>query len=497
MKLVLVCFLTFCLSFSVFAQADKSSELFRTLKVNDSLLFNQGFNKCDITQFENLVCDKFEFYHDKSGITASKSAFIASIKDGICKLDYKPYRKLVEESLEVYPLEKNGVLYGAIQMGKHNFYAIEKDNSQHTTSIAKFIHIWLIEHGKWKLSRGISYDHQEEKNDTNSINEQLLFINKIETEKWLAKNKIPALGIGYIKDNKIQNIKVFGALEKGIPAPENTIWNVASLTKPVTALVALKLVNAGEWDLEQPLYKYWIDPDVANDLRAQKITTRHILTHQSGFPNWRYRNANGKLSIEFEPGTKYQYSGEGFEYLRKALENKFHKTLHQLADSLIFKPLQMQHTKYYWDKTTDEAKFAKWHDGKGNLYETYKNTTENGADDLLTTVEDYSKFILHIMNGAGLSKELYQQMVSNQVRIKNNKYLGLSWWVDENVGNGENAIINGGDDKGVHTLAIMLPSSKQGLVIFTNSDNGTAAYTQTILNYLGVLGQGIIDMETK
>lgn len=487
----------FLITLNLPAQLPSSSKLFQALKANDSLLFDIGFNRCDLAQFERLVSEDFEFYHDKSGIIPSKSAFIAGIRDGICKLSYKPRRELNQESLAVYPLEKNGKLYGAIQTGKHRFYAVEKDQAESLTSIAKFTHVWLIENGTWKLSRALSYDHREKDDDSNHIDEKLLFKDKNETEKWLAKNRVPALGIGYIKDGKLQEIKVFGFLEKGKTAPQNAIWNVASLTKPVTAMVALKLADAGQWDLDGPIYRYWTDPDIAGDPKTKKLTTRHILSHQTGFPNWRYQNADGKLSFEFEPGTKYQYSGEGFEYLRKALENKFGKTLNRLADSLIFKPLGMKDTKYYWDKTVDEARFAKWHDGNGNLYQTYKNTTENGADDLLTTVEDYSKFMLHIVNGAGLSKELYNQMISNQVRIKSNKYWGLGWWVDENIGKGEHAIINGGDDKGVHTLAIMLPSSKQGLLIFTNCDNGTDIYIQTVLAYLGALGQGIIDVETK
>ncbi|MCB9251495.1 MAG: class A beta-lactamase-related serine hydrolase [Flavobacteriales bacterium] len=496
MRRTMIFFRILLICSNLFAQVDVSTELYKIIKTKDSLLFNVGFNNCDIIQFENLVSDNFEFYHDKSGITSSKSEFISSIKDGICKLTYKPRRELIEGSLEVYPLENNGVLYGAIQIGRHRFYAIEKDKTEHLTSIAKYSHVWLIENGNWKLSRGLSFDHQE-KEDNLNINKKLLFKDKNETEKWLIKNRIPALGIGYIKDGILQEVKVYGILEKGKPAPQNTIWNVASLTKPITAMIALKLVNAGQWDLDEPIYKYWLDPDIADDPRIKQLTTRHILSHQTGFPNWRSKNASGKLSFEFEPGTKYQYSGEGFEYLRRAIENKFHKPLNLLADSLIFLPLQMTDTKYYWDKTVDETRFAKWHDGNGNLYETYKNTQENGADDLLTTIEDYSKFILYIMNGASLSKDLYSQMFSNQVRIKNNKYWGLSWWVDENIGNGENAIINGGDDKGVHTIVFMLPASKQGLIIFTNCDNGTDIYIETVLAYLGALGQGIINIETN
>lgn len=143
------------------AQVPESAELFKTLKTKDSLLFTIGFNTCDIRQFETLVSENFEFYHDKAGFTSSKQAFISGIKDGICKMDYKPRRELAEGSLAVYRLEKDGVVYGAIQTGTHRFYAIEKDKPEYLTSIAKFTHIWLIEEGLWKLSRAISYDHQE------------------------------------------------------------------------------------------------------------------------------------------------------------------------------------------------------------------------------------------------------------------------------------------------------------------------------------------------
>ena len=121
----MILFLFFYLiSLSLHSQGKDTSEIFRVLKTKDSLLFNVGFNTGDISQFESLVSDNFEFYHDKAGITSSKFAFISSIKAGICKLDYKPSRELIENSLEVLPLEKNGVLHGAIQKGDHRFYAI-------------------------------------------------------------------------------------------------------------------------------------------------------------------------------------------------------------------------------------------------------------------------------------------------------------------------------------------------------------------------------------
>lgn len=142
------------------AQEPTNSVLHKTLKTKDSLLFEVGFNTCDLKPFEVLVSEKFEFYHDQSGITPNKAAFLESIRNGLCKLSYRPRRELVQGSLVVYPLYKNGVLYGAIQMGKHRFFAIEKDKPEYFTSIAKFTHVWLLENGEWKLVSVLSYDHQ-------------------------------------------------------------------------------------------------------------------------------------------------------------------------------------------------------------------------------------------------------------------------------------------------------------------------------------------------
>ncbi len=482
-------------SLTTFGQVDTVSVLYKTIKEKDSLLFNLGFNNCDIKQFENIVSENFEFYHDQSGITQTKSGFISGIKKGICELIYKPKRILAENSMEIYPLKNNNILYGAIQTGIHHFYAIEADKSEYLTSVAKFTHVWILENGDFKLSKGLSYDH---KDFEKPFNQELLFTHETETERWLKQKHIPALGISFIKDGKIEQISVFGELQSNKPAPINTIWNVASMTKPITAIVALKLINAGKWNLDEPVYKYYTDPDVANDPLSKLLTTRIILSHQTGFPNWRGQNKDGKLSFDFVPGTKYHYSGEGYEYLRKALEKKFKKSLEQLANELIFTPLNMKDTKFIWDNKTDSTRFAKWHNEKGELYETYKNTTANAADNLLTTIEDYSKFMVHIINGAGLSDKLYNEMIAEQVRINDYKHFGLGWWVDENINeNKDFALVHGGDDMGVHTIAFIIPRTKQALLIFTNSDNGTDAFAEVLVKFLGKNGEGILNVEMK
>ena len=142
------------------AQVDTKAELYPTLRAKDSLLFQVGFNTCNIEQFEALVSENFEFYHDQSGITSTKSAFISSTKEGLCRLAYKATRVLEEGSLKVFPLKNNGTLYGAIQTGEHRFYAKYPDREKVLTSTAKFSHVWLLENGEWKLSRVLSYDHK-------------------------------------------------------------------------------------------------------------------------------------------------------------------------------------------------------------------------------------------------------------------------------------------------------------------------------------------------
>ena len=137
------------------------------------------------------------------------------------------------------------------------------------------------------------------------------------------------------------------------------------------------------------------------------------------------------------------------------------------------------------------------HIKNGNLYNdaTIQNTSASAAFGVLTTVEDYSKFLIYVMNGAGLKKKLYEEMVSNQTQIKAHQYYGLGWMIDE-IG-GENVFTHGGVGMGTQTIVFILPKSKEGLVIFTNSGNGGDAYIPVIQKFLGRQGQEIIDVETK
>jgi CubicO group peptidase (beta-lactamase class C family) len=313
-------------------------------------------------------------------------------------------------------------------------------------------------------------------------NEKINLDYREKIQDLLMKNNVPAVGIGIIENSEIKCIKVFGELKKGIPAPDNAIFNVASMTKPVVAMLTLKFVEVGQWDLDEPLFHYWVDPDIADDPLHKKLTTRHVLSHQTGFPNWRWMHPTKKLTFDFEPGTNYNYSGEGFVYLAQAMENKFKKSLVQLSDSILFKSLDMKDTRYYWDENMDESRFAFWHDVEGNLHEpaTPIGRGVNAGGSLLTTVEDYCKFGIDVMNGAGLSANLFNDMISTQVKRKKHYDQGLGWAVVRDLPEGEYALEHYGSDRGVKTQSVFLPKSKRGIVVLTNGDSGRNVYLNVI-----------------
>jgi CubicO group peptidase (beta-lactamase class C family) len=313
---------------------------------------------------------------------------------------------------------------------------------------------------------------------------------KIQT--WLKEYKVPAIGIGLINNGELNQILTIGNLKENKPAPYNSIFQIASLTKPVTAMVTLKLISSGKWELDEPIYKYWTDPDVVNDSNHFYLTTRHILTHQSGFDNWRWRNKTKKLTFNFNPGTKFKYSGEGFEYLKNALQNKFKMTLEELADSVLFKPLDMSDTRYIWSNKIDITRYAFPHDTSGQEIDIPKNLEASASDFLKTTIADYGKFAVDVMKGNGLSVELYNEMIRPQSYVTKYESFGLGWDIMSDLSNGEFAIMHDGDDFGSHTIIILLPKSKRGIILFTNGERGDDVIKKVIEQYFDV-GKEIVD----
>ena len=143
------------------AQVSENSKLYRDIMALDNQLFDEGFNQCKPNIFETLTDDNLEFFHDKGGMQ-NRREFLEAVKRNVCSnLNEKPIRTLLRGSSKVYALENNGVLYGAIQQGKHQFHTKGTDPAVAGYTVAKFTNVWLLRNGKWKLKTALSFDHQQ------------------------------------------------------------------------------------------------------------------------------------------------------------------------------------------------------------------------------------------------------------------------------------------------------------------------------------------------
>ena len=136
--------------------AQSSSELYNTIAKLDSIFF-KALNECDLEKYESFLAFDYEFYHDKQGLTVSKTSEMKSMSlfCGEQRERQQIKRVLIKESLEVYPIAN----YGAIENGEHIFHLIIDENTSKPISKAKFTSIWRFDNNEWKLARTISYNH--------------------------------------------------------------------------------------------------------------------------------------------------------------------------------------------------------------------------------------------------------------------------------------------------------------------------------------------------
>jgi len=139
----------------------QSQALFDEIAAADKALFAAVFNTCDVKALRELVADDFEFYHDKDGLSETSGAQFLDDLAKHCEriekgVDFRARRELVKGSMAVYPLNN----YGAVETGRHDFYAIEEGKPDRLTESAQFLQLWKKDGDRWKLTRVVSYDHK-------------------------------------------------------------------------------------------------------------------------------------------------------------------------------------------------------------------------------------------------------------------------------------------------------------------------------------------------
>src|SRR6185437_6139526 len=173
-----------------------------------------------------------------------------------------------------------------------------------------------------------------------------------ELEKQLSslmtRYHVPAVSLAVIRSGALADRRAFGVRDAASKVPANpaTMFEAASMSKPVFAYAVLKLCERGVLDLDTPLTHYTRTRFVEGDPRLDLITARHVLTHTTGFPNW--RSPSEPLAIAFTPGTRWSYSGEGFSYLQLVITELTKQPIEAYMRANIFEPFGMTSSGYVW-----------------------------------------------------------------------------------------------------------------------------------------------------
>jgi CubicO group peptidase (beta-lactamase class C family) len=324
-------------------------------------------------------------------------------------------------------------------------------------------------------------------------------------ERLLRVGKVIGAGLAILNDAEVVYLKGYGYrnVAKKLPLTPDSVMTAASFTKSTFAYMVMQLVQEHVLDLDKPLYSYLPKPlpeydkykDLTGDERYKKITARMVLDHTTGFPNLRRFTQDKKLSINFEPGSRFAYSGEGILLLQMVVEVITKKSTEELMRERVFQPLGMNRTSMVWQPRFEDN-YADGYDEEGNSLGPERRRDQNAAGSMQTTPEDFALFLQAVMQGKGLRKETRELMLSPQIAIlskhefpslstettEENKAIrlsyGLGWglyWTPYGK-----VFFKEGHDEGWRNYTVCFDDAKMGIVIMTNSSNGEGIYKELL-----------------
>lgn len=262
------------------------------------------------------------------------------------------------------------------------------------------------------------------------------------------------------------------------PVGAEAVFQAASLTKPVIAFVALQLVREGRLDVRAPVSRYLPGGYThrqhpfggPQDRRADavpastlaRIPLGTLLNHSSGLPNW----TRGPLAPEFEPGSRWQYSGEGYVLLQTVISAVTGQDIESVVAQRVFEPLGMRHSRL---RLTDDIR-AQVLDGTSWLggRVRFDMREPNAAASLYTTAADYARLLAAWLADPALLALVMEQAVSTDAA------LGLAWgkgWGIETAAGGP-YLWQWGNNPGFRAFAMVSVASRNGFVLLTNSERG-------------------------
>jgi len=307
------------------------------------------------------------------------------------------------------------------------------------------------------------------------------------------KFSVPGVAFVLIRDNKIIHLKNFGLADvrTNSPVTDSTMFEACSMSKPVFSYIAMKQIESGNLDLDKPVWTVYDDPAFKGQELRKKITPRMLLSHSSGLPNWRPGDdeENGYLPIEFTPGLKFSYSGEGMYYLQKVVEKITGTTLDEYARHTLFDQLSARHSSFVYKEEFGDN-IAAGHNESGDYLKKTNYMRANAGYSLYCSAHDFALFLIEMMSKDrtgkySLSARTIDTMLSRQVPALTRKPLerpgtingietfrGLGWAIDSTL-SGDIYYHGGANSSGFRCYSQFNPRDGSGIVIMTNGLNGS------------------------
>jgi CubicO group peptidase (beta-lactamase class C family) len=308
--------------------------------------------------------------------------------------------------------------------------------------------------------------------------------------EWMRISKTPGAVVSVVQSGSPLEHRCYGVTsqEGGQPVTPQTVFQAASLSKPVFAYMALKQCELGLLKLDAPLSDYLPEPLLENEPRLPLITARCVLSHTTGLPNW--RGEDTPLALRFTPGERFSYSGEGYMYLQRVIEGLTAQTLDDTMQAGWFQALGMLDSNFIWQES-DEARMAHAHK-HGQLHAEYRFVEALSAASLYTTPDDFARFVAQVLfppeaDAYHLSTPWLEAMLTPQVSAGSQMAWGLGWGLVQIEG--QDLAWQWGDNAGYKHLAMISPAKGLGIIVLTNDDQGSQVCKNVFISSLDPYGQ--------
>jgi CubicO group peptidase (beta-lactamase class C family) len=327
--------------------------------------------------------------------------------------------------------------------------------------------------------------------------------------------EVTGLTVSILNDNEIVYQQAFGYADREHrdTLQTNHVFYGASFSKAIFGYIATRLHQEGHFDLDRPLQSYLdtLLPDIPfekewrgyadlaadEDERYRLVTGRMCLSHTSGLPNWRWITQdwelNGKepLRFFFDPGERYNYSGEGIALLQFVIERHTGRSLEAWAEAYVFTPFAMPLSSYTW-RERFEDRYCLGHTAEQNPLPKDKRNAPGAAGSLETTPRDYARFVRGLLRAHAAGSPVTKMMWSPQVRIRSRRQFGPGAWettaendaVELSYGLGWGllatphgpAAFKEGHSEGFQHYSIVFPEQRTGVILMSNSDNAESIF---------------------